>query len=116
MLSPPRIALKPLHPPARPFPPHLTPICQAVIHFKWSTWASRLLGFELSLYAVWLLSFITFSLLFESEDPELTLLQLLATPTGCVAVVCDAVGLLAMLPFLYMEVGRVTGVAGVGSM
>ena len=41
----------------------------------------------------------------QGEDDTMSLLELLETPKGLAAVMCDAVALVAMVPFLYMEVG-----------
>jgi hypothetical protein len=40
----------------------------------------------------------------QDEDSSLSLVQLLATTSGMVTVVCEVVALVAMLPFLLMEV------------
>ena len=56
-LVPPRISLKQAH-------------AQAVISFKWNTWASKFLYFELGLYLLWLMSFQAFCLLFQAWTPS----------------------------------------------
>ena len=50
-------------------PPRISPRqahAQAVISFKWNTWASKFLYFELGLYLLWLTSFQAFCLLFQA--------------------------------------------------
>ena len=57
----------------------------------------RFLVYEFSLYIIWLLAFITFSLLFESEDDSATLVQLLLSPKGLATVASGAVAVAAMV-------------------
>lgn len=75
---------------------------QAVINFKWNTWAQRFLAVELAAYCVWLAAFTTFSLLFQNEDDRLGLLQLAATPAGAASLGCSVLALVVMAPFVYM--------------
>jgi hypothetical protein len=53
------------------------PAVQAVINFKWTSWARRYLMYELACYCLWLAAFTAFTLLFQSEDWTLSLWQLL---------------------------------------
>ena len=41
------------------------PAVQAVIDYKWDTWANRLLAWELVAYLVWLLGYQVFIFLFQ---------------------------------------------------
>lgn len=43
------------------------PAVQAVIHFKWTTWARQFLLYELFCYLAWLLGYTVFTLLFQQE-------------------------------------------------
>ncbi|GAX81542.1 hypothetical protein CEUSTIGMA_g8970.t1 [Chlamydomonas eustigma] len=79
------------------------PAIQAVIHFKWNQWAFRFLLYELLAYAVWLSSFVIFSLLFDGEDWKLSLPQLLSSWRGQATTLCNFISLMAMLPFVHME-------------
>lgn len=51
------------------------PAVQAVIHFKWTSWARTFLLYELACYGLWLAFFTAFTLLFQAEDWTLTLWQ-----------------------------------------
>ena len=42
---------------------------QAVIDFKWSTWAKRLLYAEFAAYLLWLICFQAFTILFQANLP-----------------------------------------------
>jgi hypothetical protein len=57
-------------------------------------------------YLIWLLSFVAFTLLFEREEPDAPLSDLLTTPEGAATVAMSLVSLTAMVPFLYMEVRK----------
>ncbi|KAJ9510388.1 hypothetical protein QJQ45_015854 [Haematococcus lacustris] len=80
------------------------PAVHAVISFKWHTWAHRALVSEMLVYVAWLAAFVAFTLLFEGEEEELPLQALLDSHHGRCTLMCSLVALLAMLPFLYMEV------------
>eukprot|EP00798_Chlamydomonas_sp_ICE-L_P021639 gene21639-28648_t len=79
------------------------PAVEAVINFKWRTWAKRFLIYELLLYSCWLLAFVGFSLLFDQEDDSLSLAQLLHLPSGVETVGCSLLALAFMCPFIYMD-------------
>jgi hypothetical protein len=53
------------------------PAVQAVIHYKWTSWARRFLLYELACYCCWLVSFTVFTLAFQNEDWELSFGQML---------------------------------------
>jgi len=53
------------------------PAVQAVIHFKWTTWARRFLLYELCCYCLWLVSYTAFTLLFQQENWTMTFQELL---------------------------------------
>jgi hypothetical protein len=79
------------------------PAVQAVIHFKWTSWARRFLLYELAAYVVWLAAFTGFTLAFQGEDWRMGLDETLRSPYGAAATACSALCVLAMLPFLYMD-------------
>jgi hypothetical protein len=49
------------------------PAVQAVINFKWTSWARQFLLYELFCYCLWLACFTAFTLLFQAEDWTMTL-------------------------------------------
>lgn len=49
------------------------PAVQAVINFKWTSWARQFLLYELFCYCLWLGCFTAFTLLFQAEDWTMTL-------------------------------------------
>ncbi|KAL0035205.1 hypothetical protein WJX79_005983 [Trebouxia sp. C0005] len=80
------------------------PAVRAVINFKWDRWARPLMIIEFGCYVVWLLAFQIFLLLFQEEDLSKSLLELLESPYGFAILASEAVALLAMVPFVYLEV------------
>ncbi|DBA98675.1 hypothetical protein WJX77_002585 [Trebouxia sp. C0004] len=80
------------------------PAVQSVINFKWDRWARKLLLLEFAFYMVWLLAFQVFMLLFQDEDLSLTLSQLVETKRGIITVASEALALLGMTPFIYIEI------------
>ncbi|KAI3431652.1 hypothetical protein D9Q98_004699 [Chlorella vulgaris] len=80
------------------------PPVQAVIDWKWSRFCRHLLLWELGFFMLWLASFFCFTIFFQDEDTHLSLRELLATSRGRITVACDAVALLAMTPFVIIEV------------
>eukprot|EP00775_Hariotina_reticulata_P003763 gene3763-4022_t len=76
------------------------PAVQAVIHFKWTTWARRFLLYELCCYCLWLVSYTAFTLLFQQENWTMTFQELL---NGFLATVCSLLALMPMSTFLYMD-------------
>jgi len=83
------------------------PAVQSVIQFKWKAFARRLLFVELSLYCVWLTSYYIFCAALHNEDLSLPLSDLLLTARGRLTVVAEFISLLAMAPFLMLELGSV---------
>lgn len=79
------------------------PAVQAVIHFKWNSWARRFLLYELACYVLWLLAFTAFTLVVQREDWNMDLRQMLADRVGACATLLSLAALLPMAPFLYME-------------
>ncbi|GLC47485.1 hypothetical protein PLESTB_000891500 [Pleodorina starrii] len=90
------------------------PAVQAVVSYKWSRFARRLLLQQLGAYGLWLGSFTAFMLLFNSSDADITDTQLLTTWKGRGAVASEALALVGMLPFAAGEVCVVAayGLAG----
>lgn len=84
------------------------PAVQAVVEFKWHTFARRLLLWELAFFLVWLLSFFTFTILFQDEDEKAGLAKLLTSGRGRATVLAEALALLAMTPFLVLEYGTIS--------
>eukprot|EP00879_Flechtneria_rotunda_P016529 GHRR01017298.1.p1 GENE.GHRR01017298.1~~GHRR01017298.1.p1 ORF type:complete len:419 (+),score=119.78 GHRR01017298.1:343-1599(+) len=87
------------------------PAVQAVLQFKWETFAGKWVTFEFVCFLVWLISFSIFMLLFQDEDLSMSLRQLVSTPTGIVTVVCECLALVAMTPFFIIELGSVKAYA-----
>ncbi|GAB4820880.1 hypothetical protein N2152v2_007926 [Parachlorella kessleri] len=81
------------------------PAVQAVITFKWNTFARRLLLVELGFFMLWLVGFNTFTILFQDEDLSLSLRALLGTWSGRATVAAELLALAGMAPFLVLEVG-----------
>ncbi|WIA29571.1 hypothetical protein OEZ86_012064 [Tetradesmus obliquus] len=79
------------------------PAVQAVINYKWHTWAKKFLLYELACYLAWLAGYTAFTLLFQQEDWTMTFWQLMADRNGFAATVFSLLTLLPMAPFLYME-------------
>ncbi|KAF6258227.1 hypothetical protein COO60DRAFT_1693077 [Scenedesmus sp. NREL 46B-D3] len=77
------------------------PAVQAVLEFKWRTFAGGWVRFEFMCFLTWLVSFSVFLLVF----------QLLTTATGIVTVVCECLALVAMLPFVVIEFGSMQAYA-----
>eukprot|EP00775_Hariotina_reticulata_P013536 gene13536-13662_t len=88
------------------------PAVQAVLQFKWDTFAGKWVRFEFMTFVAWLVSFSVFMLLFQDEDLHLTLQELLHTPSGIVTVVAELLALLAMLPFVVIELGSLKAYLG----
>jgi hypothetical protein len=76
---------------------------QAVIHFKWTSWARRFLLYELACYVLWLLAFTAFTLVVQHEDWNMGFRQMLVDRVGITATLLSLAALLPMAPFLYME-------------
>lgn len=60
---------------------------------------------ELGFFLLWLLSFLSFTWLFQDEDLELSLGKLLQTRRGVATVVSEFIAVAAMTPFLMLEQG-----------
>jgi hypothetical protein len=90
------------------------PSVQAILQYKWHTFAKKLLLAEFAIYAVWLVSFSAFAILWQDEDPAASLAQLVATRSGLWTVALELVASICMIPFLAIEVGtiRAYGLAG----
>jgi hypothetical protein len=50
------------------------PAVQAVINYKWHTWAKKFLLYELACYLAWLAGYTAFTLLFQQEVKARTVL------------------------------------------
>ncbi|KAK9839401.1 hypothetical protein WJX81_000001 [Elliptochloris bilobata] len=79
------------------------PPLQAVVDYKWTQFALKLLYVQLAMFAVWLLSFTVFTKLFQDEDESLSLRELLDTKSGRWTVALEVVATVFMLPFMYIE-------------
>lgn len=79
------------------------PAVQGVIDYKWTRFARRLLGVEMCLYGLWLLSFYSFTIAFQDEDVSMSLGQVLQTTAGKVAVCSNIGAVVGMVPFLVIE-------------
>lgn len=88
------------------------PAVQAVLEFKWETFAGGWVRFEFMCFLTWLVAFSIFMLVFQDEDTSLSLAQLLVTPRGIITVVCECLALAAMLPFVVIELGSLQAYAG----
>lgn len=84
------------------------PAVQAVILYKWNTFARRALQAQLAFFFVWLMSFTGFTWLFQGEDVSLSLARLLASPRGAATVALQLVSLGAMVPFMLQELRLVS--------
>lgn len=80
------------------------PAVQAVIDWKWSRYARRVLIWQLIAYVCWVVSFFAFTVLFQDEGNERTLVALLRTARGKATVSLDLLSLLCMMPFVAIEV------------
>ena len=83
------------------------PAVQAVIDWKWEKFCKKLLLGELACFFIWLIAFYTFTAYFQDEDPTFSLRELLQTSRGKITVACDIISLLAMIPFVAIEVSTV---------
>lgn len=79
------------------------PAVQAVINFKWTSWARQFLLYELACYSLWLGLFTAFTLLFQVEDWTMPLWQAIqdrcvhvSRKAGC-AGLCDRVWHMCMV-------------------
>jgi hypothetical protein len=81
------------------------PAVQSVIQYKWKTFARRLLFLELSIYLIWLTSYYIFCAALQDEDLSLPLPDLLLSARGRLTVAAETVSVLAMTPFLLLELG-----------
>eukprot|EP00878_Enallax_costatus_P003598 GHUV01003812.1.p1 GENE.GHUV01003812.1~~GHUV01003812.1.p1 ORF type:complete len:573 (+),score=199.32 GHUV01003812.1:368-2086(+) len=88
------------------------PAVQAVLQFKWETFAGKMVRFEFVCFLTWLIAFSVFMLVFQDEDISLSLPQLLTYPSGIVTVVCEILALVAMAPFVIIELGSMQAYAG----
>jgi uncharacterized membrane protein YgcG len=79
------------------------PSVQAVISFKWDSFAKKMLMGELACFMVWLLGFFGFTWLFQDEDLTLRFTQLLITPRGLATVALELVALVGMAPLAALE-------------
>lgn len=59
------------------------PAVQAVINFKWTSWARQFLLYELACYSLWLGLFTAFTLLFQVEDWTMPLWQAIQDRCVC---------------------------------
>lgn len=80
------------------------PAVRAVINFKWDRWARPMMMIQFACYVVWLSAFQIFLLLFQEEDLSRDLIELLYSPYGFTIVASEVVALLAMAPFVYLEI------------
>lgn len=88
------------------------PAVQAVLQFKWDTFAGKMVKAEFGCFLTWLVAFSVFMLLFQDEDISLTLPQLLGTPRGIATLIAEAVSLATMAPFIVIEMGSLQAYAG----
>lgn len=81
------------------------PALQAIIDFKWTRFAKKLLITEFAFFMLWLVSFYAFTIAFQDEDASLSFSQLLQTTRGKISILCNILSLIGMAPFLAIEVG-----------
>lgn len=81
------------------------PAVQAVVDYKWERMGRKLMLGELAFFLAWLLSFSAFTVIFQDEDLDLSLGQLVATGRGAATVALEALALAATSPFLVLEWG-----------
>jgi len=81
------------------------PALQAIIDFKWTKFARKLLLTEFAFFMLWLVSFYSFTIAFQDEDASLSFAQLLQTSRGKISILCNILSLIGMAPFLAIEVG-----------
>lgn len=79
------------------------PAVQAVISFKWDSFAKKMLLGELACFMIWLLGFFGFTWLFQDENLTLSFTQLLITPRGLAAVALELLALIGMAPLAALE-------------
>ena len=82
------------------------PAVQAVINFKWETWARSWTFTSLLLFLMWLVSYSAFSVLVTMEDTAapLPLSEVLTSFRGCAAFGLSAASMLFMMFFFWMDV------------
>eukprot|EP00884_Botryococcus_braunii_P013792 jgi/Botrbrau1/22413/Bobra.0091s0018.1 len=80
------------------------PAVQAVVDFKWTAFAGKLIWVQLAIYLVWLLGFTGFTWVFQDEDTSQSLPDIAHTGRGILGLALLSVSTLAMVPFLYIEV------------
>ena len=83
------------------------PAVQSVILFKWKAFARRFLFMELILFFIWMVSYYTFCAAMQDEDLSMPLSKLIGTSRGQATVAAEIISLLAMVPFLMLEVGTI---------
>lgn len=88
------------------------PAVQAVLQFKWDTFAGKMVKAEFVCFLTWLIAFSVFMLLFQDEDITLSLPQLLSTWRGVATLVAEVLALAAMSPFIIIELGSLQAYAG----
>mmetsp|Transcript_6515 Transcript_6515/g.18757 ORF Transcript_6515/g.18757 Transcript_6515/m.18757 type:complete len:521 (-) Transcript_6515:416-1978(-) len=80
------------------------PAIEAVIQWKWTTWARRVLLWEFAIYTLWVMGFQAFVIFFQDEPLGQSLHHLWHTSRGAATMVSLALSGVGMLPFLYIEV------------
>lgn len=84
------------------------PPVQAVIDFKWHTYAMKLMFIEMSFYLLWVFAFYAFTAAFQDEDVNLTFKELLQTSRGRFTLTMDLLALIGMMPFIFIELATLT--------
>lgn len=79
------------------------PAVQAVIQFKWSSWARSWMLLSLAFFLVWLACYSAFSLLFMAEPLAASLPALAESPLGFLTLLLSSISMLCMLVFLYID-------------
>ena len=74
---------------------------------QWDTFARKIMFKELSIYLVWVFAFLGFTLLFQDEELELSLAQVLETQRGIATVALEILAIVAMIPFVILEQGTI---------
>ena len=83
---------------------------------QWDKFARQIMFTELAIYMVWVLAFLGFTWLFQDEELDLGLGELLRTQRGIATVAFEILAIVAMLPFLMLEQGTIRAYGLIGWM
>lgn len=79
------------------------PAVHAIIDYKWSLFAKKLLLAEFACYLAWIVGFYTFTVAFQDEDASLNFVDVWHTRNGKTAVLGNILALVGMSPFVLIE-------------